>query len=264
MYVDDLMRFIDKALGDAKAQGRDEFLSNARWGNRDTSQNWRNHAWGFIEDYRQRIERQIAQRSADIYSYTDINFCARGLAEYSMQWATLEEENEFHTKFEAITAYASNIDTTLKKTHPKSGWDDFCLHAASLEFGIFNTPFLTVRTDITARSGEIPPKTGVYVSLTDPDATPQFAWTGPPGGELLDAATFNELGRAALNEVGHENLWRDENMMFDFLKKHAHDAALKADSFYEWSIKKPNLAPSLIARHAFHYIPTEWALVEII
>jgi hypothetical protein len=262
--LNDLLDFVDATLDKAKTQQRDRLLTDTRWGNRNTSQNWGNHAWQFLADFQRSVVEDIAKRDSDIYNFTDANNCARGLAEYSMGWTTAEEEAEFDAKFTAITDYASNIDETMKKSHPQTSWDDFSLSRAWQEHPLTPLPQMQVRPDIRVRSGDIPPITGVYISLDDPNASPQFAWTGPPGGRLLDAATFTALGLSALNEVGRDGLWHDAEKIFKFLQSRKDDPEIRDHWAFKEVLGNISLAPSCLARLSFQYVPTTWALVEII
>src|SRR5438874_229187 len=56
---------IDPLIELAKTQGRDAVLANARWGNRDTVQNWANNAWPFLSDFRQSLTEDIALRTTE-------------------------------------------------------------------------------------------------------------------------------------------------------------------------------------------------------
>lgn len=123
-------------------------------------------------------------------------------------------------------------------------------------------PKLRAATDISAASGQLPPKTGVYVSMDDPDATPQFAWTGSAEGHLLDATSFNETGKAAIAAVGREKLWVDGDAMLRFVLQNLSNPDLTSDPFFDES-KTPDLAPSLVAQNAFVEHPSRWCYVEL-
>ncbi|SFU83657.1 hypothetical protein [Pseudoduganella namucuonensis] len=264
--INDLIEFTDATLDKANTQRRDDLLINKQWGYRNTSQNWGNHAWQLLVDFQKSISKNIARRGSDVYSITDANYCARGLAEYSMDWATPDEEAVFNKKFQEISDHAGQIDSTVQRNYPQHGWDDFRLHLAWCAYAkqIPQLPKLRLRPDINGMSGKAPPVTGVYVPQSDANGSPQFAWAGNPGGELLDCATFNGLGLAALREVGRSDLWASDDKMFNFVKANLNDAGLQSDSFLERSLKKASLAPSLVARHAFKYEPCEWVFVEVV
>jgi hypothetical protein len=124
-------------------------------------------------------------------------------------------------------------------------------------------PKLRAVPDVVAASGQLPPKTGVYVSIDDPDATLQFAWTGSPDGKLLNATTFNHTGQAALEAVGRPRLWVDGDAMLRFVLQNLSSLDLRIDPFFEES-QTPDLAPTLVARNAFTSRPSRWCLVELI
>jgi hypothetical protein len=183
--------------------------------------------------------------------------------EYSMLWTTPAEQERFHTMFEELSRYAGNIDNTMDKTDHVSRWTDFGLtmewrkHAD--EFRML--PKFIVRTDIAGESGQIPPRTGVYVSSDDRDASLQFAWTGGGRGNLVDSSTFNDLGKAALAAVGRTKLWVDRKAMLDFVLANLDSPELKSDPDLADS-KNEHLAPSLVALNALTSHPSHWYYVE--
>lgn len=108
---------------------------------------------------------------------------------------------------------------------------------------------MRVHADIVGETGSRPPKTGVYVSRDDPHAAVQFVWTGANGVTLRNANTFNDIGCAALNYVGPNELWFNTNKMFDFATSQYE--ALFHDSVFVDRLPRPDLAPSAIARGLF-------------
>jgi hypothetical protein len=124
-------------------------------------------------------------------------------------------------------------------------------------------PKFRVLTDITAESGQTPPRTGVYVSADDHDASLQFAWTGDAYGKLLDCTTFNGLGKAALAATGREKLWVDGRAMLDFVLANLSSPELTCDDFFD-EAHTEELAPSLVARNAFTSHPSRWYYVELL
>ncbi|WP_241822118.1 hypothetical protein [Herbaspirillum sp. C7C8] len=203
------MRFVDPTLAKAKLQGRDALLTNSRWGTRDTSENWANNGWPFLAAFELSVATQIAERAFEVYSFTDAYNCGRGLSEYSLNWMTPEEEDEFQSRFDDLYLYAHNIDRTLKKSGISGGWDDFDLTVCLAKHpeALGDATALRLRSDINAHSGTTPPRTGIYLPLDDPHGTPQFFWTGKPSGTLKECATFNDLGLEALASVGRQALW---------------------------------------------------------
>ncbi|WP_034351061.1 hypothetical protein [Herbaspirillum sp. GW103] len=260
----ELMRFVDPTLAKAKLQGRDALLSNSRWGTRDTSEDWANNGLPFLADFELSVARQIAQRAFEVYSFTDAYNCGRGLSEYSLNWMTPEEEDEFQSRFDDLYLYAHNIDRTLKKSGISGGWDDFDLTVCLAKHpeALGDATALRLRSDINAHSGTTPPRTGVYLPLDDPHGTPQFCWTGKPSGTLKECATFNDLGLEALASVGRQALWLDDYRMNQFVQSHLQNPRLMADPYFNESTNDPELAASLIARQAFTSRPCDWIYVE--
>jgi hypothetical protein len=259
-----LRSFAEKLIDTSRVEGRDGIIQKFRWGHRDTSENWANNGWPFLADFQLAITRDIADRGAQIYHVTNAYQCGRGMAEYSMQWMRPDEQERFDEMFAELSLYARNIDYTMDKTGRASRWDDFNLtkvwQQQKENFGML--PKFSVSTNVVGVSGHLPPRTGVYVSVDDPDAALQFAWTGSPTGKLLECTTFNSLGKAALKKVGRSKLWLDGQAMLEFVIENQDDPDLKGDSFFADSFN-PELAPSLVAEHAFISQPTRWYYVDI-
>jgi len=255
---------INPLINLAREQGRDVVLTDARWGDRNTVQNWVSSAWPFLSDFRQSLTRDIALRAMEHYEVTGANECLRGLNEFSMNWATPDEEEKIQAVLKEISNYARNIDYTMYD-RARSRWTDFNFAYNYPEFSkqFPRIPKFRVRTDVMAESSKAPPRTGVYVSSNDPNAALQFAWTGGGGGKLRLASTFNEIGLDALQQVGRKDLWFDGAKMFAFVQSQ------KYASFFAGKMIIPGkpdayLAPSLVARSAFTDIPSNWYFVEII
>lgn len=263
--VDLLLSYSEGTLDLARREQRDLGLKNAKWGNRDTADNWANSGWPFLADFQLSLAKNIANRAVEAYTITGRNQCARGMAEYSMQWTTPDEQERFDQMLSEISNLAMNIDMTMNKSGSESQWDDYCLTMAWLnnidQFP--QIPKLRVRQDVFCETGSVPVRTGVYVSFDDPNASLQFAWTGGGGGKLLECSTLNSLGQAALATVGRKNLWVHGSAMLDFVKANKNHPDLRADSFFDDS-QTEELAPSLVARQAFTSRPCRWYFVELI
>ncbi|MFS2026035.1 hypothetical protein [Massilia sp. CT11-137] len=255
---------IDPLINLARAQGRDAVLRDTRWGDRNTVQNWANGAWPFLRDFQQSLTRDIALRTIDQYKITGANQCLRGLDEFSMNWATPDEEEKIQSVLKEISRYAMNIDYTMDDW-PKSRWDDYGFAYNYPEFSVQfpRIPKFRVRTDVTAESSKAPPRTGVYVSSDDPHAALQFAWTGGGGGKLRPASTFNEIGLDALQYVGRKDLWFDQAKMLAFVQSQKYAPLLAREVVIDGK-PNPYLAPSAVACSAFTDIPSNWYFVEII
>lgn len=263
--VHEIQSFVDEVLDRSRAEERDQFIRNSRWGERDTSENWSNHAWSFLADFGLSVSRHLADRASEIYHVTGAYQCGRGMSEFSMDWTTPTEQETFDSLFASITNYAGYIDKTMDRSHRGGRWTDFGFvlawekHAAQF----LQMPRLIVREDITCMTNEIPSRTGVYVSSDFSNASLQFAWRGNEYGKLRECSIFNELGQRALDSVGRSKLWLDDNAMLTFVQKNANAPELIQDPFYSAS-PKPHLASSLVARNAFTSAPTKWYFVELL
>ncbi len=263
--IDTLIAFSTATLDKASEEDRDADLRSARWGERDTSQNWGNNAWAILADFQRGLAEDIANRSVEVFDVTGRNHCARALAEFSMEWTTPEEQARFDQLFDEACDLAFNIDQTMNRLGPQGKWTDYSLTMAWEEHSsvLSQLPKLRVRNDVFAETGTVPVRTGVYVCADDPNASLQFAWTGGGRGTLLESNTMNTLGLAALAGVGRSELWVNGNAMAAFVKANLGDPMLRSDSFFEDS-QTEDQAPSLVARQAFTSRPCRWFFVEMI
>jgi hypothetical protein len=253
---------IDPLLALSKNQNRDSDLRNVRWRNRNTTDNWCNNAWPFLRDFQLSLAKDIAGRAFERYGFTDTNNCFRGMSEYSMNWATVEEEENFNHLVRIISDYAERIDQTLDD-YQYSRWSDFSFALAYREFasGHPQIPKFRVRTDVVGTSGKTPSRTGVYIAQDDPYAALQFAWTGNGGGKLRPAKTFSEIGLDALKKVGRKDLWVDDQKMFDFAMQSPH-AALFKPTIYMLGKEHRDYASGAVEEEAFVDRPCDWYFVE--
>ncbi|WP_273162186.1 hypothetical protein [Massilia timonae] len=263
--VNQIKSFAEGKINQSRLEGRDRFLHSNQWGDRDTTENWSNNAWHFLADFQQSIAEDISDHSSNSFHVTGTHQCARGLSEYSMQWATIEEEKQFDAMFAELSNYARNIDTTMQKSYQVSWWSDFGLtmawaeHASELQM----IPKFQARPEIISDTDQIPPRTGVYIAIDDPNASLQFAWNGSRGGKIIPSSTFNDLGLAALAAVGRSKLWVDQAAMRDFVWANLSNPDLASDEFANSTLDLA-LAPSVVARYAFMARPTRWCFVEIV
>lgn len=260
-----LRMFAEGILDISHDEGRDLLLRCKQWGSRNTSENWENNAWPFLGDFQRSVAQSIADLKSNIYHKTGAYQCGRGMAEFSMQWTTPEEQEQFDRMFEAVSKYARYIDNTMDRAVSSTRWNDFGLTLAwEGHRDIFPVlPKFRVIPELVCESGQVPPKTGVYVSINDPNASLQFAWTGNATGKLLAGTTFNDLGRAALASVGRTKLWTDGSAMLRFVVDNLSSPDLRQDSFFEES-QTPELAPSLVARNAFRPNSSRWCFVGLV
>jgi hypothetical protein len=263
--LNDLIRHVENILDLAKNQDRDAHLHSSKWDSRDTSENWSSNAWPFLKNFQLTTSRQLAERALEKYNITGTNQFERGIAEYSTQWASTEEEQKLKFLIERVASYSNNIDYTLDKNSLSSKWNDFNLTKTWAKFKDTQNsiPLFRIRDDILVESSKTPPRTGVYICVDDPNASLQFAWAGDTRGKLLAGKTFNALGISALNFVGRDDLWTNGEKMLQFVLQNKNDPLLKNDAFYSDS-KTAVLSPSLVARNAFTTISGRWSYVELI
>ncbi len=263
--VNDLIAFVDPTLDLAKAQNRDSVLVDPRWGTRDTSANWANNAWPFLADFQLSVAKNIAERAFEIYRTTGANQCARGVREYSMQWATQAEEDKFEVMLEEISHYAGDINFTMDKSGHQSRWDDFGFAVTWQEFkGQFpKLPKFQIRVDVEGETGKVPVRTGVYISQDDPNGALQFAWTGGGRGELLECKTFSDIGLDALKAVGRRELWLNDQKMYAFATSAKYISLFEDDVIWD-AVPQFDLAPSAVSREAFTSRPSKWYYVELV
>lgn len=261
----EIMVAIDGSLDVAAADGRDAVLMSKQWGARNTSKNWGNNAWQFLVDFQHSLSHNLSNRAFDIYAVTGMNQCARGMSEFSMLWLEPDKQDAFDKKFAELSQFCQYLNYTADRAQPDGIWDDFDFtivwNEQKNEFP--RLPKMQLRLDITCSDGMKPPRTGVYFPINDPHGAAQFGWTGNDDGKLLQAKTFNELGLDALDHVGRDRLWLDDQAMYQFARLDRHkgrfDPRMKvADTFH------PALASSAVAREAFVAVPRDWCYVELI
>ncbi|MES2320292.1 MAG: hypothetical protein V4631_22670 [Pseudomonadota bacterium] len=263
--VSDLINgIVDPLIDLAETQDRDSVLINPKWGNRNTSKNWGNNAWPILKNLQVSLGKDIAFRAMGKFERTAVNECLRGIDQFSLEWTSPEEEHFFKLALETISIQAGNLDDTLSASNDNR-WTDYdfayCYPAFAAQHS--KIPKFRVRMDVVGESGSIPPQTGIYISKDDPNAAVQFVWTGANGTTLRNANTFNDIGLAALNYVGREELWFNFNKMFDFATAKQYEA-LFHDSLLIDRQPRPDLAPSAIAEVAFAERPGKWFLLEVI
>ena len=261
--IDALINGSELLLDTAQEQGRDALLVSKRWGTRDTSANWSSYGFPALIDFRNTTVWDIAQRAYESYGTTGANNCARTLSELSMGWSTVQEETSFNERLETVMEYAGNIDRILRRPPTM---DDYTFWAIWNEnkarFPLL--PKFRVRTDVEGETDRIPPRTGVYVPQDDPLGALQFRWTGGGYGELCETYTFNELGLKALEAVGRDGLWSDQQGLLEFAMLPEHRTIVGDDTLVFDGVADPELAPSAVAREAFVERPCKWYFVEMI
>lgn len=261
--IDSLINGTDLLLDTAKEQGRDTLLVSSRWGARDTAANWDSYGFPALIDFRESTIRDIAQRAYESYSITGANNCARMLGELSMIWATREEEDAFKDRLEQVIRYAGEIDDVMRR--PPTN-DDFTFWVTWNENkALFpRLPIFRVRTDVAGETNRIPPRTGVYVPQDDPYGALQFRWTGGGYGELCETYTFNEFGLRALDAVGRDGLWGNQQALLEFAMLPENRGIIPDDYLIIEGVPDAELAPSAVAREAFVGRACKWYFVEMV
>jgi hypothetical protein len=119
-YLNALLPKIEKlvVMADMLLERRsilDPLMVSERWGVRDTAANWSTGGFPALIEFRESTMRHIAKRASQCYGITGANQCARMLREYSMQWATVEQEEEFRERAEQAFKYAGKIDGVMQQ-----------------------------------------------------------------------------------------------------------------------------------------------------
>jgi hypothetical protein len=217
-----------------------------------------------LKDFQSSLAKDIAARAFESYQITSANECLRGIAEFSMRWATMKEEQQFEEMIKAISDYASDIDDTLNDYHDSRWTDSGFAHSYRKFVGEHRQiAKFRVRKDITGESGKVPVRTGVYVAQGDPHAALQFAWTGNGGGRLRPSQTFNEIGLAALLAVGRDDLWFDDEKMFRFAMQSPYVNIFRP-TIYMLGEENKDFASLAISQNGYVERPCKWYFVEII
>ncbi len=254
----------DMLLDLAKEQGRDALIISERWGVRDTAKNWSSYGFPALLDFRASIGRQLARMEQEEFHGTGASQCAHMLSEFSSRWMSEDEEAEFQERFQVVYQHASLIDDV---TYRPPRLDDFGFNDSWQRWGtlIPRLPKLVVREDIVGRSGERPPRTGVYVPQDDRYGTLQFAWTGGQHGVLTEAATFNDAALHIVNAVGRDRLWTTDTETVRLVRQAITAGHLSGFGPYKpGDADKPESIPHMLAFSAFTQRPCKWFFVEVI
>lgn len=253
---------VDPLLDLAKSQNRDTLLVDSRWGDRNTSRNWSNHAWAFLKDLQLSLANDIAQRPSGVFRMSGVLQAFRGMDQFSLDWMTPDEEQVFEEARQEISDWASPLNYTMAD-YMSNHWDDYtfadCYSTFAAHFS--EIPRYRVRTDTAYPTGVIPGETGVYISKNDPNATLQFAWAGKEGRKLRRATTFNEIGLAALAAVGRDDLWFNNQKMFAFATS-PQFIQLFGEGVIWSDGAHPDLAAPVVSEKAFTTVSSDWYLVE--
>lgn len=265
--VNRLIAGVDVVMDEATVQGRDRLMVSERWGVRDTAANWSTHVYPSLEAFRQSVAGDIAARVNEDYGITGAYQCARMISEHSSRWMTVEEEERFKAEFDKVRSYAGRIDSVCGSGGQKRITDHMMSDSWQRYTHLFpRLPLLRVRTDVEGESGKIPPRTGVYVSQDDPNATLQFGWTGNTDGRLGQAFTFNDLGQKVLATLGRPALWGDRERITAFVSD-----AFRRGVMTEYGMMggpgdedDPQKAPFILTQNVYTQRPCKWYFVEMI
>jgi hypothetical protein len=263
--IDALIKGADVNLELAKRQGRDELLTNERWGVRDTSANWSTFVFPALEDFRKSTIRLIALRASENYSGTGATQCARMIEEFSSMWMTEDEEKRFKEQFDKVYNHAQFIDFAAGIGGRRNQLSDSSMAVYWMEFAhLFpRLPKLRVRIDVEAVTGKRPVRTGVYVSQDDEYATLQFAWVGNSDGVLGKAETLNDTGRRLMAAIGRDAMWVDGQKMATY----ATDAFRRREltdygGFEPGSERDPRFVGSVLSQLSETTSDCKWYFVE--
>ncbi|XLZ71968.1 hypothetical protein ABT364_08360 [Massilia sp. SR12] len=155
---------VNSLLDRAATQQRGALLRSPQWGNRNTSENWASYGWLFLEQLQTSLAKDISMRAFDKYKVTSVNECLRGAEQYSMQWATEAEEEQYRQATGLINSIAGPIDQTVYH-RPNPQWSDYAFYGY---FEAFRSdcpriPKFRIRNDLFGVTGQIPPRTGVDI-----------------------------------------------------------------------------------------------------
>jgi len=193
-------------------------IALGKYNQTSTAAHFSTHAFPALVSFRDGLLESIVLREYERYRICGEYECARMLEEYAgpMTWATAEQEAAFKKRFWEIYAVASKVSAQISRN---SAFDDYCFSEQWREGIVDRTrvPKFKVRTDIMSRSGERPPRTGLYVPKDDPMGVVQLAWTGGYG-ELKKSSTFNALGSELYQQLGRSRLWGDLSALQEFVK----------------------------------------------
>lgn len=265
--IDSLIQGADVLVDLARLQGRDQILTNDRWGVRDKPANWSTFVYPVLEDFRKTTIQQIAQIAIEIYDITGATDCIRAIGEFSSLWMTAEEEDRFNTQLQLVAQYANKIDRVVGVGAHRRLNDFYMTTEWKVNRDKWRRlPLVRVRTDIEGITGKRPPRTGVYVSQDDPLASLQFGWKGNEDGQLREASTFSSFGLELLGALGRRSLWTDDPRMSSFaVAAKRRDQTLDTGPYDEETIRAhPECSSQAMSFASFRTRPCKWYFVELI
>ncbi|MYM70438.1 hypothetical protein GTP45_27050 [Pseudoduganella sp. FT55W] len=141
-----------------------------------------------LTEMRQLLREDINARSRGRYRAGSLNHFFKQVC-HADSYDGYRMSDEYHVCEHFVSKYSAPTDSILvehlRQQPPDERW--FTHHLAQHLLDQPDLPQFRVRTDITARSGESPPRAGVYIRQDDPAAPPQFAWPEKDRGQLVDS-----------------------------------------------------------------------------
>jgi hypothetical protein len=223
-------------------------------------QRWQRDTCSFFIEMRDLLRQDIAERSGGRYRSGRLDHFFTQVAR-SDAYEVYRIADEYQMCAHFVQKHIDPVDRILAEHRRQFAVDDhwFAYHYADFLSEQAHIPEFRVRTDIAVRADEVPPRAGVYISQDDPNAAPQFAWPDRDRGRLADSSTFSDIGLAALAAVGRDDLWFDQNKMYEF----AVSARVK-HPFGEHEAVQAATASSVVSLVAHTPRPSNWYFVEIV
>ena len=251
------------AMADAMLEERAHLdsagIALANWSQTSTAGHFCVHAYPALVEFRDGLVESIALRAYEKFNVAGENQCSRMLTEYapSMIWATHEQESAFKAEAESVFRYAGGLSRFTKRPCVADDlvfwllWNEGHIDGARI-------PRFVVRTDVVARTGEVPPRTGIYVPQGDAYGALRFAWTGGHGA-LGSVRSLNEFGEQVLRRVGRQGLWGNAAELYRILDENRH---LDEWGWSDIKVDTMQYAAGPLSHEMFTERASEWYLVE--
>ncbi|MTV40807.1 hypothetical protein [Duganella radicis] len=185
------------AIEQSLASSYTEVMSSQQRTHNDP-QLWERNMRDILAEMRQLLRDDIAARCRGHYRAGSLGHFFKQVAHADI-YEGYRMSDEFHVCEHFVSKYSDPIESILvehlRQQPPEDRW--FTRHLAQHLLDQPDLPQLRVRTDVSARSGESPPRAGVYIRQDDPNAAPQFAWPEKDRGQLIDSGIFGDDSVAA-------------------------------------------------------------------
>jgi hypothetical protein len=156
---------------------------------------WERNMREKLTEMRRLLREDINARSRGRYRAGSLGHFFKQVA-HADSYEGYRMSDEYHVCEHFVSKYSDPTESILvehlRQQPPDECW--FTHHLAQHLLDQPELPQLRVRTEITARSGESPPRAGVYIRQDDPNAAPQFAWPEKDRGQLVDSGTAMPSG----------------------------------------------------------------------